>query len=211
MSARTMVNGGGREVRLIPAQLQLSDVETTLDYKMMRGLACPYGDVATRWFFRERLRGGLFEKNLKESGPTRPLLLFHDDQTWPIGSSLEWDSVDDDGLWGTWRLDDAAEAQRAARMAKEGHLKGLSIGYMPILSSWEHSGAEEWDPNDISTLDIVERVEARLGEVSLVPVPLWERAGVTMVATSERTARPCRASGARTELERWQRWRASIS
>jgi len=213
MNTRRTVTGGGREVRLFRAQL--TEVDTTLGYTMMQGMACPYGDVAIGWFFREKLRAGLFDKNLKESGPARPLLLFHDDQTWPIGSSFEWDSQTDDGLLGTWKLDGSGDAQRAAQMAKDGHLTGLSIGYVPILSSWEQTGATEWDPNDVTSLDLVERVEARLGEVSLVPVPLWERAGVTLVATSERTARPCRNSGARpqgrTELERWRRWRSSIS
>src|SRR4029078_4153856 len=108
------------------------EVARSWAYRMMKAMACPYGDVAIRWFFREKLRAGLFDKNLKESGPARPLLLFHDDQTWPIGSSFEWDSQTDDGLLGTWKLDGSGDAQRAAQMAKDGHLTREPIGHRPV-------------------------------------------------------------------------------
>jgi HK97 family phage prohead protease len=206
-SRRTVV-GGDREGRLFTTTLRLANVDTTAGYTMMEGRACPYGSWTTRWFFQESFAPGLFDKSIKEASRALPLLLFHDAATWPIGHATAWDSRDD-GLWGVWALDDGAEAQRAAKLASEGHLPYLSVGYDPLLSEWEFTAADEWNPDDKSTLDRVTRTEGRLVETSAVSTPAFKEAEITLVRAG---ARPPRwpEKDPRPSLSEWRRWRSTI-
>lgn len=204
MTRRT-ITGGEREGRLFTTTLQLEQADTDAGFTMMEGRACPYGSWTTRWFFRESFAPGLFDKSIKEAAQALPLLLFHDAASWPIGHASEWKSKDD-GLWGVWALDDSAEAQRAAKMAKAGHLAYLSVGYDPILSEWELTDREEWNLDDATTLDRVTRVEARLVETSSVSTPAFKEAEVTLVRSAGRLAR----HDPRPNLAHWRTWRTSI-
>lgn len=208
-SSPFMRSGGGTERRLYAAALAVSDVEANAGYTKLAGRACPYGEFATRWFFQEAFAPGLFDKSINEAAAGLPLLAFHDDLTWPIGHATEWKS-EADGLHGVWALDDSDEAQRAAKLAAAGHLAYLSVGYQPILSQWELTSEDAWDPDDAATLDKVTRIEARLLETSTVPVPLFRQAEITMVSSAERTHRGRRHADERSELARWRRWRSSI-
>jgi hypothetical protein len=200
-----------RERTIFRAALRLSDVDTTDAMTMMEGRAAPYGVWTNRGWFMESFGPGLFDKSIKEAAAALPLLLWHDDQFWPIGSAAKWTSKDD-GLWGTWSLDRSADAQRAAQMAKDGHLSYLSVGYQPMRSSWTMTDMEEWDPADAETLDRVTRQEARLVETSLLSTPAFKDAVVTLVRSGERTTRRRRAGegNGRPLLAEWQRWRATI-
>jgi len=209
MTTRRMVKGGGREGRIFTASLMLSDVDTTAGYTMMEGRACPYNVFTTRWWFMEQFAAGLFDKSIKESAAALPLLIFHDDMTWPIGHASEWRS-DADGLYGVWKLDSSAEAQRAARMAKEGHLSYLSVGYQPVLSDWEMTELDDWDPDDVATLDKVTRREARLVETSVVSTPAFKDAEIQLVRSAEQGSRPRRHAEAYPKLAVWRDWRSTI-
>lgn len=204
MIRRTML-GGDREGRLFSTTLQLEQPDTTDGFTMMEGRACPYGSWTTRWFFQESFAPGLFDKSIKEAARGLPLLLFHDAATWPIGHASEWKSKDD-GLWGVWKLDGSAEAQRAAKMAADGHLPYLSVGYDPILSEWELTNSDEWDVHDATTLDRCTRVEARLVETSTVSTPAFKEAEITLVRSAGRLPR----HDPRPNLAHWRAWRTSI-
>jgi len=214
---RRQVDGGNREVRIIAAGLALTEVETNTGYTMMHGKAAPYGEIGRRSFFNEVWADGLFDESIATASAKLPLMIFHDDMTWPIGSATDWDSKPGDGLYGTWALDDSAEAQRAAKLAADGHLPYLSVGYWPLLSEWDITDMDEWDPANADTLDTVTRIKARLMETSLVPVPLHHSAQVMLVASAGGVPRrhrpgpgPARHADARPELDRWRTWRSSI-
>lgn len=207
-TARQMVTGGEREGRMFATALQVDHVDTTLGYSMMEGRACPYSTWTTRWFCRESFAPGLFDKSIKESARALPLLLFHDASSWPIGHAVSWDSRDD-GLWGVWKLDASADAQRAARMAADGHLAYLSVGYDPLLSEWELAPSDAWNPDDAATLDKVTRIEARLVETSTVSTPAFKDAEITLVRSAGRPSRRPGKDG-RPNLARWREWRTTI-
>lgn len=209
MTTRRTITGGGREGRIFTAQLRLAEVDTTAGYTMMQGRACPYGEIGHRWFFNETFAAGLFERSIKEAAASLPLLLFHDQMTFPIGSATEWKS-EPDGLYGTWKLDGSADAQRAAQLAADGHLPYMSVGYEPLRSEWEFADIDDWDPDDVATLDLCTRTEARLVETSVVSTPLFASASITLVCTRESTSRPRRASREYPQLESWRTWRSTI-
>ena len=204
-ATRRMVHGGDREGRLFTSTLRFAEVDRGAGYTEIQGRACPYETWTTRWGYRESFAPGLFDKSIKEAARALPLLLFHDASTWPIGHAVAWDSRDD-GLWGTWRLDTSADAQRAAAMAADGHLPYLSVGYDPVLSDWQMTASEDWNIDDVATLDLCTRVEARLVETSTVSTPAFKDAEITLVRSGG-SPRPRRAA---PKLARWQDWRRSL-
>jgi HK97 family phage prohead protease len=213
MTRQTTVTGGMPARELMRASLTLSEVDTTDTFTWLEGLAAPYGEWGNRGYYLESFGAGLFDKSIKEAAAKLPLLLFHDDLTWPIGHAHEWKS-DADGLRGRWKLDSSTEAQRAARMARDGHMTSMSVGYQPELSRWDWADVETWDPDDAATLDKVTRLVARLAETSLVPAPLLAGAQVSMVASAgyarETTSR-ARASASRTpKLDAWAKIRSTL-
>lgn len=194
------------EVRTYPAtQLRLVDVETDQALTEMHGVAVPYGVQCNVGWYTETIRAGAFDKSIREAAKGLPLLLWHDNQSWPIGKSTGWESTDD-ALVGTWELDDSSEAQRAARQARDGYLVGMSIGFQPITNEWEYIDWEDWDP-DAGVVDQVERVEARLLETSLTPTPAYAGAQVSLVRSVDvpKEVREHRRKSARPgELEHWR-------
>lgn len=171
--------------------------------RVIEGRAVPYEtwDDVGGWY-EECVGKGAFDKSIAEAARSLPLLLWHDNRSWPVGKATGWESRDD-GLYGVWELADTPEAQRAAALAKDGFLDGLSVGYVPIRSEW--SFAEDQD--DPAAVDRVRRVEARLVEVSLTPTPAYAGAGVTLVRSADREGRNAR----RDKLTRWQSWRDTLA
>jgi hypothetical protein len=192
------------EVRTFPC-LQMRAVDATEDSRRLEGQAVPYGQWTNVGWYEESMARGVFDKSIAEAASVLPLLLWHDNQTWPIGRSSEWSSTDH-GLRGVWELDDSSEAARAAQQARDGYLVGMSVGFVPITSTWEYLSDEEWDP-DKGSLDRVTRVEGRLLEVSLTPTPAYAGAQVSLVrsAPPERVRKHRAASAAgRAELAGWR-------
>lgn len=167
--------------------LELREIETTDSLSMIRGMAVPYGEWANiGWFMESFVRGSL-TKSINEAARRLPLNLFHDNRSFPIGSADKWDD-EDRGLFGTWRLTDELEAQRAARLAQSGDLTGLSIEFSPIRSRWTE--AHDWNPDlGPDHLDKVERLEARLGAVALCQTPAYVDAGVQLVRSADAVQR----------------------
>lgn len=164
------------------ASVELREVETTDSLSMIRGRAVPYATPAIiGWYIEEWIRGALW-KSIEEANKVRalPLNLFHEGRTFPIGSATEWKEADD-GLWGTWAIDHGQErAQEGARLAKDGHLTGLSIEFSPIRSEWEF--VDDWNPNlGPDHMDRCKRLEARLGATALCQTPAFVTAGVDLV------------------------------
>jgi HK97 family phage prohead protease len=181
---------------------QVTDVDTTGDLKTIHGRAVPYKAWALRGYFLLSMAEGCFDKSIQESGQALPLLLFHDAESFPIGKAAQWESRPD-GLWGTWDLTNDAKAQRAAQLARDGVLTGLSVSWQPVLQDWEIQDPAAWNPDDTSTMDRCTLKEGRLIETSLTPIPNFVDAGVASVAAQQQPPR--------SQLDRWKDWRANLS
>jgi hypothetical protein len=151
-------------------------------YNFLEGRAVPYDTWQDLGFFLELHAAGSFERSTKAgSGRQLPLLLFHDNRSFPVGHAEKWDH--DGGLNGVWRLNDSPEAQRAARQAADGDLTGLSVGFQPIRTDRQY--VDDWDPElGPEHKDRYTRLESRLLEVSLTPTPAFADAEVTVVRTA---------------------------
>ena len=177
-------------------------------YSELIGRAVPYREFAMVGWYAEAFERGAFDKSIEESAKALPLLMWHNNETWPIGAAVDWRSGLD-ALDGTWELDDSAEAQRAAQLADRGYLTGLSVGYVPLRSEWEFVADGEWDPNlGIDHVDKVTRVESRLAEVSLSPTPRYAGASVVLVRSSDRPA--TRRNWARLDRAEVSAWRTYL-
>src|SRR5258708_4968851 len=107
-----------------------------------------------------------------------PLLDWHGDSLGRlIGSARELKSVPQ-GVWFNAGFSATPEAQRARQLAQEGHLSGVSIGYLPIRQSFKSVGGR-----DVRLLH-----EVRLLEISLTPVPANPLAQVASVKAAMSSA-----------------------
>lgn len=166
------------EGRVVAATMEIRDVETSTGrINRLSGRAVPYNEVARLGWYDELIDPGAFTKSIREAANGLPLMLFHNAESLDsiIGKAESWDERDD-GLHGVWKLTDADAAQRAARMARDGVLGYLSIGFQPIRSS------STFDDDDNLTIT---RHEARLLETSLVPTPAYQSATVTKVRCAD--------------------------
>lgn len=204
-----MVTLRAPEVRTFPT-LEFRDVDGTESGEYLEGRAIPYNRWADIGWFRERFLPGAFAKSIREAARRLPLLLWHDNRTFPIGVSYEWRD-NDAGLDVVWKLDvDDPRAVEAARKAREGMLTGLSIGFAPIEKPGKNARGELVDLNNEREVDdmglmSITRREARLLEVSLTPTPAYAGAKVSLVRS--RAPQEQRAGRGRSaELDVWRRY-----
>jgi hypothetical protein len=179
-----MTTSNAPEARMYGATLEMRDVQAIgKPYRYLEGRAVPFdtwGELA--WFREMHARDSLKRSTGGGTGRALPLLLFHDNRTWPIGQASEWINAED-GLHGVWQLNDRPEAQEGAKLAERGDLVGMSIGFAPIRSEWTY--CDDWDPAlGPEHKDTVVRTESRLLEVSLTPTPVFEDAEVLGVRTA---------------------------
>ena len=196
------------EVRTFPV-LEFREFEGTASGKYLEGRAVPYNRWADIGWFRERFLPGSFTKSIREAARKLPLLLWHDNRTFPIGVSHEWRD-NDDGLDAVWDIDvDDPRAVEAARKAERGELTGLSIGFAPIEKRGKNAKGELVDLNNEIVVDdmglmSITRREARLLEVSLTPTPAYAGAQVSLV----RSRAPHQGQGQRrsAEFDAWRKY-----
>jgi hypothetical protein len=193
------------EQRTYPLALELRDAQVVgKPYKYLEGRAVPYdtwGNVG--WYLEQHAQDSFKQSTRAGSGQGLPLLLFHDNRSFPIGHADKW--THNDGLHGVWRLNDSAEAQRAASAVEDGDLRGMSVGFQPIRSAWDF--VEDWAPDlGPEHMDRVTRSESRLLEVSLTPTPVFSDAEVVLVRSALGYGE--RASGApeprKSDVEAWR-------
>lgn len=171
----------------------------------LEGRAVPFNTWANLGGFLERFRPGAFDKSIRESAKALPLMLFHGrDELWPIGLAVGWRS-EPDALYGAWRLDTSANAQRAGRMAKSGELGFLSVGFMANRSIPDM--AKDYNPMlGEEHMDRITHVDARLVEVSVVPTPAYAEAEVISVRAYRRPG----GADPTPRLTAWKREAASL-
>jgi HK97 family phage prohead protease len=144
-------------------------------YRTLVGKVAPYNTPAViGGRFVETIAAGCFTKSISERARALPLLTFHDHQSFPVGKAVRWEE-EAGGLIGEFEFDTRAEAQEVARLAGEGFLTALSVGFKPVRSQWTRD-----DDDSLA----VTRHEAQLVEVSLVPVGAYETAGVLSVRSA---------------------------
>ena len=170
------------EVRTYPAlALRVVDLDADAGLSELHGRAVPYQTESNVGWYLEKIAKGAFDKSIKEAARGLPLLLWHDNRSWPIGRSADWTSTNE-GLDGVWELDDSEAAQRAGRQARDGFMVGMSVGFLPIKSDWAIVNDEQWMDGE---RDTVTRTEARLLEVSLTPTPAYAGAQVALVRSRD--------------------------
>jgi len=132
-------------------KFRLDDVSE--DEGIFTGLASVYNTVDT---YRESVAKGAFRKTLKENDGEFPLFWLHD-VTEPLGMINAKDGSKGLKIEGHLNLD-VQSAREKRSLARQGAVKGLSIGFQTIK--------DEWD-DDIRILK-----EIKLYEVSLLPLNL---------------------------------------
>lgn len=218
---RSPVSLSGDEVRTFAAlELRAQSAEAgnpDAPFTELTGTAVPYEVWTNVGWFEEKMVRGVFAKSIREAAAQLPLLLWHDNRTFPIGAARKWQESDG-GLVGRWALDtDDEMAQTAARKADAGLLTGMSVGFAEVnrAGSVDHVDAETGEVVDVEEWWRLDRPglvwhEARLLEVSLTPTPAYAGAQVAMVRSSQR--RPQEGTG-RTrsgEVNHWRRKREGL-
>lgn len=163
------------EVRTF-AGLEFRDADATESGSYLEGRAVPYDVWQDVGWYMERIRKRCFAKSIREAARRLPLLLWHDSRSFPVGVSERWTETDE-GLEVVWKMDSGDQAQEAARLAREGMLTGLSVGFHGITSERTY--------DEDAGISYVDRIEARLLEVSLTPTPAYAGAKVALVRSRE--------------------------
>lgn len=180
-----IVHSRAPEVRVSDQSFHLRS--TAADGKYLEGVAVPFDRWQDVGPYDERFQPGVFDTTLSRSPDRVPLLVNHDVSAIAVGRPVEW-IKDTDALRGVWKFDSRAEAQEVARMAEDGILTGLSVHFQPGRKKADNT-VERVDQADGKTPRMkVTRHNARLLEVSLVSVPAYEGAEISLVRTAGITA-----------------------
>ena len=140
------------------------------DGRTVGGLVVPYNTPTEirdkSGAYTETFRPGAFAKTIAERGTKVKLLASHSQSTLPIGKATSL--VDrSDGLHGEFYVSRTQAGDDALELVRDGALDAFSVGFEPVKDEWSR---------DRVTVD---RVEARLWEVSLVAIPAYETALVS--------------------------------
>ena len=163
------------EYRAFHAEIELRADDEGAE-KAVVGRLIPYdkwAQVGTR--FEERHAPGVFAKSIKEAASNLPLMVAHEHGKLPVGSAKEWEDRADDGLWGRWVFARTQDAMEVRSLYEDGHVSGLSAGFIPVRSDWEF--------RDLPLMDRVTRNEAKLMEASIVALPTWDES--RLISTRE--------------------------
>ena len=173
------------EARIYPTGFEIRDLDTTESLRKLAGRAVPYNTPTDLGLFTEEIAPGTFTRSINQDGMLLPLHLFHGDAPreggspvtpWPIGMASEWREFPD-GLHGVWDLDEDPEAQRAARLARDGKLPYLSVRFNPFPNKTDIRYNRDDRPHMI-------RRQARLVSTSLVTTPAYLGATVDWVRSA---------------------------
>jgi uncharacterized protein len=155
------------------ARVNHADLSIRSDGRTIFGIVMPYDQEArvNDGFgpYTEVFRAGSFAKSIRERGDRIKLLVNHEKlRSLPIGKAVKW-REDTRGLYGEFRVSETAAGDEALTLVRDGVADSFSAGFMPI-----QPGPHEPIPDS----GLVERIEAKLGETSLVAFPAYEGATV---------------------------------
>jgi len=148
------------------------------DGRTLTGLAVPF-DAPTQIReagrrYTEVFRRGAFARSIRERGDRIKLLANHDRRRLPIGRA-ELLREDAAGLYGEFRVSQTDAGDEVLALVRDGALDGLSISFEPLRDHWSTDRSE------------VERLEAKLVEVSAVAFPAYDGAVITGVRADSRS------------------------
>ena len=164
------------QTRSFPTDLEVSDERT------VEGLVVPYDRISEITelrpdgviSYRERFVRGAFERATRPGNAGRVALVYSHDEILPnrLGYGLAFREADD-GLYGTFRLDESTAA-KARDVLTTSH-SGLSVSFLSLLPKafTEKAGS------------LVTRAAAHLQHVAAVATPAYAGAGVTSIRSGE--------------------------
>jgi hypothetical protein len=148
------------ETRTSPITLELR-----ADGRTIVGTVVPYDTPTKIGGYTETFVPGAFA----DADPANvPLTTVHDRESLPIGRALSLTDTPA-GLEAELRVSETRQGDEALTLVRDGAVSGLSIGFVPV--------EDRWSPDRT----IVERVKARLIEISLVAFPAYSTARVMAV------------------------------
>lgn len=146
------------------------DLEVRAAGRTIVGLAVPYNTPTQihdrTGSYSEVFRHGAFARTIRERGPERvKVLALHNYEAMPLGRAtvLREDAA---GLYAELTVSKTAAGDEVLELVRDGALDGLSIGFVPVVDNRETRG-------------VVERVEAKLHEISVVSFPAYDTARVS--------------------------------
>lgn len=141
------------------------------DGRTVYGLAVPFDRETTvddGWGpYTEVFKRGAFAKTVGEYASKVKLLGNHDRKKFPLGKAVTL-REDTAGLVGEFRISNTREGDEALELVRDGVLDSFSVGFAPVK---ERKVGK----------NLVERLEVKLREVSLVAFPAYEGASVAGV------------------------------
>jgi HK97 family phage prohead protease len=168
--------------------------------KTMHALVAPYGESDDIGAFTETLRAGVFKKSISQAARSLPLHVMHQHQQIPVGKAVGWQETDA-ALYGSYLFDTRAEAREYARLAEDGFLSGISVGFQPINTDWTLTGDK---PHAL-------RIEARMLETSLCSVPALAGARVLAVRSAGMPENPATRIVPTPKRDEFAAWLAKIA
>jgi HK97 family phage prohead protease len=166
------------EIRTSPIQLELRE-----DGRTLSGTVMPYNVEARIGSFTETFRPGAFEG----ADPTQiPLFAVHDHESLPIGRALTL-TDGPTGLAAELRVSKTTLGDEVLELVRDGAATGLSVGFTPVEDKWN------------ATRSRVERIKAKLVEISITAFPAYADARI-MAVRSEELLRTPRLTVARYRL-----------
>jgi HK97 family phage prohead protease len=144
-----------------------TDLEVRSAGRTIVGIACPF-DTPTEidHALSEIIRPGAFARTIAERGPERvKLLAQHNSDVLPLGRAtlLREDSA---GLYAELTVSKTRDGDEALQLVRDGALDGLSIGFGAVRNGYPSNG-------------VIERLEIKLFEISLVSWPAYDAARIT--------------------------------
>ena len=167
------------ETRTSPITLELR-----ADGRTIAGIAMPYNSPTKVGGYVERFLPGAFA----DADPAQvPLTTVHDRESLPIGRAVRLTDTQA-GLEAELRVSETRLGDEALTLIRDGAATGLSVGFIPLEDHWDQ------------TRTIVERVKAKLVEISLVAFPAYADAMVMAVRSDTPAPRTPRLTVARLHV-----------
>jgi HK97 family phage prohead protease len=141
--------------------------------RVVVGVVAPYDEISylTPHIEGERIRRGAFARSIAHHRRAGiPLLRNHDMQL-VMGYSSGF-ADEDDGLVGTFKINEGDQGDTLLTDVRHGYLNGLSVGFQTIQSARGTDGVREV-------------TEARLVEVSMCGLPAYEGAALLAVRNAQ--------------------------
>ena len=150
-------------------ELDTIDVSRDDEGRTLIGRALTYNvpyevsDDLGRTSYREVWRAGVFDKSFAQRAGRIPLMLLHDHRRLPIGATTGVEPSKEAFIFRA-RISRTRDADEALELVRDGALTGISVGARPL--------------NNRRVIGGVERIEAALQELSLVPIGQMSDGGV---------------------------------